>query len=244
MTLDRIARDGVALAEVLRSQLGVRRIVLMATSGGSAIGLKMIKARPDLFSAYVGNGQIVDWVKQEALAYAMILNRAKQAGDDDAIAEIEGIGPPPWTDVADVAAKAKYANAMTGRERDAFAKLPVAAVGAPPPDATWVARGLPRVDPVALSTATYEALRGEIETFDARALGLRYDVPIVILQGAEDAHTVTSEVTAWFGELHAPSKVLSILPDAGHMSIFLVDELKARLDRHVRPLALSTAAGS
>jgi pimeloyl-ACP methyl ester carboxylesterase len=59
VTFDSLAADGLAVAEAVRAELQVETIVLLGASGGSIVGLKMVKARPDLFSAYVGTGQIV-----------------------------------------------------------------------------------------------------------------------------------------------------------------------------------------
>src|SRR5205823_2659542 len=70
-TLARLAADGIAVAEHVRARLGVP-LALFCTSGGTMVGLTMIRQRPDLFAAYVGNGQIVGRARQEALSYAMV----------------------------------------------------------------------------------------------------------------------------------------------------------------------------
>ena len=95
LTYDRLVGDGLAVSEAVLARLGHEKLAIFAMSGGTVVGLKMLRARPDLFSAYVGNGQITNWARQEALSYRMILERARAAGDAAAIAEIEGIGPPP-----------------------------------------------------------------------------------------------------------------------------------------------------
>ena len=79
ITFDRLAADGVAVADAMRTQLGVPRIVLLATSGGSIVGLKMIKLRPDLFSAYVGTGQIVRGADVTESKEGLVLTPAEQA---------------------------------------------------------------------------------------------------------------------------------------------------------------------
>ena len=54
-----MTQDGVELAEYLRTHLQKDRIVLVGHSWGSFLGIHMAKQRPDLFSAYVGTGQVV-----------------------------------------------------------------------------------------------------------------------------------------------------------------------------------------
>ena len=225
LTLDRLARDGIAVAEALHARRPGVALVPFGVSGGTAPGLMMVGARPDLFAAYVGNGQVVHWARQAALSYAMILDRARAAGDAAAIAEIEAVGPPPWPGLAGDLVRGKYANAPTAREREVLADPAVQALFA----------GLP-ADTRERATAAFTALKPGLEAFDARALGPDFAIPMVFLQGAEDAHLVSSEVEAWAAELHAPSVAYVPIPGAGHMSTFLVDDMAALLAGQVRPL--------
>jgi pimeloyl-ACP methyl ester carboxylesterase len=232
----RLARDGILVAEQVRARLGVKP-ALLCVSAGTALGLMMVRARPDLFAAYVGVGQVVNWAAQERASYGLILARARAAGDTAAVAEIEAIGPPPWADVAADMVKGKYANAMTPAEAAALDPAVMAAVRAPPAEARYVARGLPAVDAHAASLAAYRALKPELAAFDARDLGLGFDVPMIFLQGAQDAHTTTPEVAAYAREVRAPRVIYEEIAEGGHMSVFLVEWIGELLARHVAPLA-------
>ena len=245
LTLNRLTRDGLALAELLKERFDLGPISLFGVSAGTIIGLKLIRERPDLFAGYAGNGQVVNWARQEALSYAMILDRARKAADTAAITEIEQLGPPPWSDVASVAVKAKYANVMTPAEQAAFAANSQAITGgyhSPPADASYFPKGLAAFDPMTRATKAFAELKHEIERFDARALGLTFDVPVILLQGEEDAHTVTAEVEAYAGEITSPHTVLELIPGAGHASSFLRGEMLALLDKHLRPLVVDPRA--
>ena len=233
-----ITRDGIAVTEFVRRHLGVDKVVMLALSGGTLIGLKMVKARPELFAAYVGSGQVVHWARQEALCYQMILQRARADGDAAAIAELERIGAPPYTEVASVAAKAKYANALTPEEQGEVPAL-LAAMNAPSTDAAYIAKGLPRFDARAVAMATFEKLMGEFAEFDARWLELRFDVPMFFFQGEQDLHLPTSEVQAYAAEIEAPTKMIALLQAGGHSAFFLRTEFLDLLNRHVRPLAVT-----
>ena len=234
LTYDRLARDGVAVAEAVCARLGMDRLALFAISGGSVTGLKMLRAGPDRFSAYVGNGQVTNWRRQEALAYAIMLEQ--QAGDAAATAELKAIGPPPWADVGAELAKSKYANAMTPAEQAAMAAAPMALVREPPPGASWVAPVPPVADPYTAAYAAYQAIRPELLAFDAETLGLAFDLPMIFLQGARDAHTPAAEVEAFAAKLTAPVVRYVPIDEGGHMSTFLVARLGALLDEHLRPL--------
>jgi proline iminopeptidase len=219
LSLERLVRDGLAVAEAIGDRLPGAPLVLFGVSGGSILGLMMLEARPDLFAAYVGNGQVVDWGRQAQLSYEMILDRARAAGDAATIAEIEGVGPPPWADIAADAVRGKYANAMTRREQAAFADPAFQAGFAAVPANTRER-----------SAAAFLALKPQIDGFDARALGLSSEVPMIFLQGEEDAHLVSSEVEAFAAEVggrHVP------LPGLGHMSNLMAGDLLPHLRREL-----------
>src|SRR5688572_26491946 len=59
LSVESIVRDGIEVAEWVRRHLGKEKIVLVAWSWGSIVGVHMAKVRPDLFAAYVGTGQVV-----------------------------------------------------------------------------------------------------------------------------------------------------------------------------------------
>ena len=68
MTLDRMAEDGFELLDYLRKHLGKDKIIVVGHSFGSIIGLRMVRARPDLFYAYVGTGQVADSTRNYSVA--------------------------------------------------------------------------------------------------------------------------------------------------------------------------------
>src|SRR5215471_17993189 len=95
VTITRMTRDGIEVAEHLCARLGKPRIYLCGISWGSVLALGMVGDRPDLFAAYVGTGQIVDMLGGERFAYRTLLTRAREGGQKTAISALELIGPPP-----------------------------------------------------------------------------------------------------------------------------------------------------
>jgi pimeloyl-ACP methyl ester carboxylesterase len=237
LSFDRIAADGLAVAEFALRRLGKARLVLFCLSGGSIPGLKMIKARPDLFAAYVAQGQVTSWARMEALSYSMLLARARAQGDMAAVADLEAIGPPPWSDVMADAVHGTYANAFTPAERDAVPPGLMASLHAPPAEATWRPRDLEPVDPYATSLQAFEALKPELAAFDAEALGLEFEVPMLFFQGQQDALTPAAEVEAYVAKLKAPQVRYEPIPEAGHSAVFMAKRMLGLLNTHVRSLA-------
>ena len=64
-----MTQDGIELADCC-ARLRKDKIVLVGHSWGSILGVFMAKARPDLFYAFVGTGQVADPAKNYAVAYA------------------------------------------------------------------------------------------------------------------------------------------------------------------------------
>jgi pimeloyl-ACP methyl ester carboxylesterase len=237
LTIERLVRDAIAVAEHVRERLGKERVVLLGSSGGSILALTIASRRPDLVSACVGAGAFVDWPRQDAASYALVLARAHATHDAAAIAELERIGPPPYPDTATDAIKSKYAGAFTPTEGAAFAAL-WPTLKSPPADATYVPRGLVLGDPRTLATAAYDKLRAEIVCFDALRLGRVFRVPMFFFQGEHDAYSVTDAVADYLASIEAPCKLLAIMPDAGHSMVFAGGALGELLAAHVRPAAL------
>src|SRR5262249_3380306 len=117
ITVDRMAQDGIELTEYLRKHLGKEKIVVVAHSFGSILALQMVKARPDLFYAYVGTGQVGDNSKNFAVAYDALLKKAKAVDEHRAIAELTRVGPPPYQTGDGFRALHKWANAFEGADQ-------------------------------------------------------------------------------------------------------------------------------
>ena len=236
-TLERLVRDGLRVAELACARLGLPRLALLCVSGGTCVGLQMVQRRPELFSAYVGTGQFVDWRRQDAQSYVLLLELARSRGDAAMLAELEALGAPPYADAQSDARKSKYAGAPTAREAAAFAALMplvVAASAAQPSDAKYLAHGVPWPEPRPRSFAAYIALRDDLMAFDARKLSPRFAVPMFFVQGAGDLYSVTAEVQRYAAEIEAPLVEVVTIDGAGHSVMFLRAEFLAALERHVQ----------
>jgi proline iminopeptidase len=220
---DRLARDAATVAEAACARLGAPRLAVLGISGGSIVGLKLAKARPDLVRAYVGTGQVVNWARQEALAYAAVLARAQTMGDAELVADLRRIGPPPWRDIADEALAGQHANATTAAETAAFQAI-----------ASRLAARTGH-DVRAVATAAFTGLKPQFAAFDAADLGPDFQVPMIFLQGDQDLRTATSEVETYAGGLDAPVVTVERLEDAGH-SAYLTETFRRRLVDHLKGL--------
>ena len=94
VTLDRISKDGVELAEYLCRRLSKKKIIILGHSWGSLVATRMVQMRPDLFGAYVGTGQVASWMTLVNTQYDLLLAKARTDGNQATVKELETIGRP------------------------------------------------------------------------------------------------------------------------------------------------------
>lgn len=214
LTLAALTADGVDVARYAAQRFGKRKVILMGGSWGSALATHMAITAPDMFHAYVGTGQLVNYQDELKMGHARVLARATADADNDALTRLEALGPPPWTDPR-----------AFGVLRRISRRYEAAVSDAPPAD--WFVFG-PGYD-----TPAYEAdyAAGEDYSFfafvgrandgmgagiDLRALGMTFAMPVYLLQGDQDLVTLPEISRAYFDELSAPAKTYIPLARTGH----------------------------
>ena len=227
ISIERMARDGTELAELLRTTLKQDRIILVGHSWGSTLGVFMVKARPDLFYAFVGTGQVADPSRNYAVAYAEVLKAARARGEQRAVEELERVGAPPWADGAGYRVQRKWANLFEGADLFLSSTLGLALV-APGYSSKDVNDWL---DGQSLSA---QRLVPQTNALDAKALGGEFAVPVFVFQGAEDFTTPTSLARSFVASIRAPRKAFVAIDGGGHFAVFMqsdafLKELVARV---------------
>jgi pimeloyl-ACP methyl ester carboxylesterase len=227
ITVERMVQDGVELAELLSKRLQKDKIVLVGHSWGSILGVFMAKARPELFYAFVGTGQVADPTRNYAVAYAALVDRAARDGNSRALGELNEVGPPPYKDGKGFAVQRKWSNLFEGADVFLASTLGFAltAPGYSLGDINdWF-------DGQGVSA---EQLVPQTSVLDPKLLGGEFAVPVFVIQGAEDFTTPTSLAKAYVNSLHAPRKAFVTIDGAGHFAVFtkqdaFLKELRARV---------------
>jgi proline iminopeptidase len=212
LTLDRVANDGIELAEYLTRRLQKSSVIVLGHSWGSVIGIEMISRRPALFSAYVGTGQVASWARSVQAQFDFLETRAKQSGDQELSAELAAIQPLDPLSLDHF----RHLNGPLRRYLD-------------PADAEWLA-GL-RERASTLFTAQELADVSEGMTFSGRSListqmqvnlfeaAPRVEVPFFLIQGRNDLFTPTRPAITYFEHVDAPVKDLAVIENAGHFAL-------------------------
>jgi pimeloyl-ACP methyl ester carboxylesterase len=232
MTIAQMTKDGVDVADYVRKRLHKDKIILLGHSWGSLLGVHMVEARPDLFSVYVGTGQIVNLEKDSEAAYPLVLAKARATGNTQATQELTVAGPPPYpAEGMKKWAWVKWANALDpeGQENTRLT-----------PALVWFfARNLvssPGLPPGAIFSQ--ELMWPEMLRDDLGTSALDVKIPVVFIEGTDDRVALPSLAHAYFDKIRAPSKQFVSIEGGGHLAIFTARRaFLSLLVAKARPLA-------
>ena len=236
VTIDRMALDGIEVAEFLCRKLQKRRITLVGHSWGSILGIHMARARPDLFYAYVGTGQIVNYLKGRALAFEQLMSEARARGDRQAIQELEASGPPPYDSTAKAGIHSRWATRYEPGNPSTWSSISTVLLDSPATIKDFR-------DLIGGIRSSEDRFRAEGQAVDLPALGMDFAIPIFVFQGALDDIAPARLAAAYVDGIKAPRKEFIAIPNTGHnVMAFKSQEFLRLLDERVRSLAIRAEA--
>lgn len=238
VTLDRIARDGIEVADYLCRTLRKKKIIVLRHSWGSIVAVRMVQLRPELFAAYVGTGQVASWKASANMQFDLLLATARRNGDDATVNELEAIGRP---------------DPANAKQYFAFSKGLGAAMA--PADQAWLqslranasalmARDRKDVHDLAdgMDFSAKHVLADQMAT-DLPTTAHKIDTAFFVIQGQDDVITPTKAAIDYFEGVTAPRKSLVLIPDAGHFAFMTSPKaFLAALTDKVRPVAIRRGA--
>lgn len=214
LTIEALAKDGTDLASHIARHLNTKKVILFGSSWGSALAVHMVSARPELFSAYIGTGQLVSGRENESASYGKLIALARTAGDAKTVAALEALGQPPWTNP---------------RNPGAFRRLSrvyEAKTTAPAPKSWWALAPEYATEKMQAdyergeeySWIQYVGMKGGgmHATLDLYKLGAEFKVPVFMIQGEQDLVTTPDVARRYFDTIRAPRKEYFLLPATGH----------------------------
>jgi len=228
MTRERMAQDGVEVAEYLCKHYGKSKIILLGHSWGTVLGLRMVQIKPELFAAYVGTGQVADETQSYTVAYKALLAKARAVHNHQAVDELTHVGPPPYTSGQGYQVQRRWSNRFEGADKFLPATI-----------------GLSLEAPGYTVTDLDDLLAGELFSADhlvdhtttMKEFGLKFSVPMFFFEGTEDFTTPTEMARGYMKALEAPRKEFVPI-EGGHFAMFIhSDEFLKQLLAHVSPLA-------
>lgn len=215
LTPEIYVKDGTALVRSLLKEFQQEKLYLMGESWGSALGVFMVKERPELYHAFMGTGQMVAFEETEKIDYALAMKLAKENGDQKVVDTLLKNGEPPYYGKAVTVKSSAYLNYLS----QAMAKNPeIQNAG------FATLRDLSAKEYGLLDKVNY--LRGILQTFnhvypqlygiDLRKDYPKLEVPVYFLLGKHDLNAPISLVEDYYEKLEAPEKEIIWFEHSGH----------------------------
>ena len=214
ITLDTYLSDGAAVTDLLRSEFGQDRIYLMGESWGSALGLMMARDHPEHYRAFIGTGQMVDFLETDRIDYQTALDDARASGNQKLVGQLEKQGPPPYESgtALKTAAFLSPLNGLSARSGQLHS-----AVFSTMDGVYGVEYGL--LDKVRFFWGLLRVLDtfyADLYPIDLRQSAAEQQIPIHIFHGRYDYNAPAGLAEDYYVRLSAPSKSLVYFEHSAH----------------------------
>lgn len=208
-----LIQDAYLLVDSLRARLNQDKIFLMGYSYGAGMGIRMAARIPQKLHAYIGVGQMAPG-NPELVIYQRLLQLASEAGNEEALEELEAIAPYPNPEggnpirkILTVRKWARYFNGgWYGKENfDLLFQLPE-------PSPLYTAEEISSLDISSPWISRKMLAQGGGGEFP-----LDFEIPIFFMMGRHDLHTPYQGAADYFQQLSAPQKEMFTFENSGHV---------------------------
>jgi len=211
LTTQRFVEDAYALTLYLRERFHQDKIYVYGVSWSSIIGVNLVQQHPELFHAYIGNGQMVNTTENDILGYELALDYLTKRGDTKAVETMRKNGPPPYT-----------GENVTGRYV-AYLDILNEYMGMPRytmivPIVPFMATEYGYVDKINHTRGiidSFNAVYPQLKDLDFITQAPKLDVPVYLFAGRNDVNAMYTIVEEYYTVLEAPHKELIWL-EGGH----------------------------
>lgn len=244
MTPERMIADAEEMVAWLRREFAQDKIFLLGHSWGSYLGLEVAQRRPHWLHAYIGIGQISDMPESERRGWRFAMDRARAAGDEAAVKELESIAPyaqgPAPVALKDLLVQRKWLNRYGGMVYGRTGGEAEGAAIALSPD--YTDRDLALVwkgNDYSLDKLLSQVVSADLSRVE------RLDCPLILFLGRHDYNVSSSVAAQWFQRVRAPSKRLVWFEHSAH-EVMIEEPGKTLLSlvRYARPLAGKADGGA
>lgn len=222
MTMDRLTQDAIEVTQYVLSRLKAHKLILVGFSWGAALGLNVIRTKPELFHALVGTGQPIDGRDIFENMRSSAAARAEAAGDAQAAAELKRFTVSDFADMTKLHTFFRWTAPVPnpGPDWDFIGKI-FSLLGSPDKPKSAAAADFfasnPAPDDPAAHPVCLQKLLPYASEFDARAGGLDLKVPYFVIQGRDDPRCSPEAARAFVSQVHAPVKNFTVI-DGGHFA--------------------------
>lgn len=223
-TAELMLQDLFEVIQHLKKKYSKNKIVLLGHSWGSVLGTLFIRKYPDEVDYYIGVGQVISMVENEQVGYNKVRELIIQADDRKSLKKLDSVGEYPGSKVTFDKEFLKKVNKVRklqgkyglGMKMDMSIWFTVFKS----PIFKWS-------DIIAFMKIS--KANGEVHKFlgdyDLRDEPSVFEVPIYYILGGKDWQTPYVIAQKYLDEIEAPNNKITILPNAGHMTMMDQPEL-------------------
>ena len=211
LTTQRFVDDAYALTLYLRERFHQDKIYVYGVSWSSIIGVKLVQQHPELFLAYIGNGQMVNTTENDILGYELALNYLTKKGDTKTVETLRKNGPPPYTGENVTGRYVAYLDVL-----NVYMDMPRLSVIVP--IVPFMASEYGYVDKINHTRGvidSFNAVYPQLKDLDFITQAPKLEVPVYLFAGRNDVNAMYTIVEEYYNVLEAPHKELIWL-DGGH----------------------------
>ena len=215
--LDQFVYDIIELTEYLENRFKKKKITLVGHSWGSAIGMLAVSKRPDLFSAYIGIGQVSNMIENERISYNWTLQQAKSAMDIKAVKKLTEIGLPPYS--GDWRSKFIYQREILGKYGGEYYGSKTGAFGIVI-KSLLLSTEYTFIDRINFFRGIFKSVKllfPQLLNLNLFEQASQIDVPVSFMLGRHDYEVPSVLSEQYFNVLKAPSKKLFWFENSAHM---------------------------
>lgn len=212
LTIAQHVADLDRLIEYLRSRYGRDRVLLVGHSWGAILGMLYAKAHPEKISGLVAVAPVVSFSEQLRREYSYDLAEATRRGDEDALRDLRGIGPPPYQTPSVMIQLQRVTERYHGVQFQARSHAAIVVEG--------MFKGL--VTPWELfrivqgNNRSLEAMHQELLAFDMRREVGMLQAPVFAFLGRHDRHVDANLAADYIQTLQAPQKEIVWFEQSAH----------------------------
>lgn len=211
LTTQHFVEDAHALTLYLRERFHKDKIYVYGVSWSSIIGVNLVQRHPELFHAYIGNGQMVNTTENDILGYELALDILTKKNDTKRVETLRRNGPPPYTGENVVGRYAAYLDVL-----NVYMGMPPLTVIVP--IVPFFAAEYGYVDKINHTRGLIESFNvvyPQLKDLDFTTQAAKLEVPVYIFAGRNDVNAMSSIVEEYYNILEAPHKELTWL-EGGH----------------------------
>jgi pimeloyl-ACP methyl ester carboxylesterase len=211
LTPRRFIDDARELTLYLRERFHEDKIYVYGVSWTSILGVWLVQEYPDLYYAYIGNGQMVNTTENDVMGYNVALDYLDDQGRAAEAETLRRNGPPPYSGEEMLGKYVAYLDVLNDYMGSPRYTIIVPIIPFMAPEYGYVdkinhTRGLIR---------SFEVVYPQLKDLDFLTQATRLEVPVYIFAGRNDVNAMSSLVEEYVTALDAPHKELIWL-EGGH----------------------------